>query len=156
MNIPTEFLQRSILKTQLSASTALYRTFAGITTMIKAVAKTVDIPKLSVTAGKNHELACKNSIGIATASKEPISITNKSDNSVDYCEDDFHGDMVGFKKQTKAQLVETIVSKVNGNAADALLAGATADTGTLDTSVSKDVNAFFTKVVGIARRNKFS
>lgn len=156
VTIPTALIQNSIFKTKIASVFEKMRVYSPITTVIRAKAKTIDVPTLTVTAANNHSLECKTSIGAATPGNETISIDNRTDNSVDYCESDFYGDKVGYKKLIKEQILKSVMRKVNTNFTTNVLAGATAATGTVALSTAAEVNSFLSDVGALARRNYFS
>ena len=154
--IPTALRQNSVFKTKIASIFEVGRAYGPITTVIRAKAKQIDIPTLTVTDAKNHGLECKNSIGTATPGNETLDIDNRTDISVDYCDSDFLGDEVGFKKLTKDEILRGIMAKVNDNFTTNVLAGATASAGTVALSTAAEVNSFLSDVGAIARRNYFS
>lgn len=156
MIIPTNLLKRSVFIQQIGSIFETMRVLAPITTIIRATAKAIDTPKLVVTDAKNSQLTCQDPIGTATASNGTINVDSKTSNSVDYCEDDYRDDKVGFKSRTKESLLQSIEVKLNKNMVDALESDSTASVGTEDLSTDVLVNTFLTKVRAIARRNKFN
>jgi len=156
VTVPTALIQNSIFKTKIATAFEQMRRYSPITTVIRAMTKVIDIPTLSVSDANNHGLECKTSIGTATPGNETISIDNRTDNSVDYCESDFYGDKVGFKKLTQDDLAKSVMRKVNKNFTTNVLAGATASAGTVALSTAAEVNSFMSDVGEIARNNYFS
>lgn len=156
MNIPTNLLKRSVFVQQIGSIFETARVLAPITTVVRATAKAIDLPKLVVSDAKNSSLTCQDPIGTTTATDTTLLVDSKTSNSIDYCEDDFRDDKVGFKKRTKTAILEGISVKLNKNMVDALEADSTAAVGTEDLSTDTNVNTFLTKVRAIARRNKFN
>jgi len=155
VTVPTALIQNSIFKTKIVSVFEKMRVYAPITTIIRAMAKTIDVPSLSTSSAKNHGLECKTSIGTATPANATISLDNKTDMSVDYCEDDFMGDKVGFKALIKEQILGEITKKLNKNFTTNILAGATASAGTVALGTAAEVNSFLSDVASIASRNSF-
>lgn len=155
VNIPTNFLKRSrfYIKTALTVETK--RLPALISTIIRQTAKVIDVPELTVSDANSHSLACKTSVGTATIGNSQITINNKSDNSIDYCEDDFQDDEVGFKNLIREQLTATVMKKINQNFATNVLAAASTVAGTVDLSTDDKVNDFDIDVAMIASNNSF-
>lgn len=153
--IPTALIQNSIFKTKIVSVFEKMRVYSPIATIIRAKTKVIDVPTVTTSSANNHGLECKTSIGAATLGNETITINNKSDLSVDYCESDFYGDKVGFKSLIQEQILGEITKKVNQNFATAALAGATVVSGTVDLSTKEKVNIFITEVALIAANNSF-
>jgi hypothetical protein len=156
MNIPTNLLKRSVFAAKIGTVFEKMRVYAPISTIIRASAKTIDLPELTVDDAVNHGLAAKNSIGTASATNSTITIDQKTDKSVDYTDEDFVDDKVGFKKLTKEEILKVITKKLNSNVEVATLAGATAETGTIDLSTSALVNSFLSSVAVDAGQVYFS
>ena len=156
MNIPSNLKKRSVFVQQIGSIFETMRVLAPITTVIRGTAKAVDMPKLVVTDAKNSSLSCSDPVGTATPTNNTLSIDQKVSNSVDYCEDDFQDDKVGFKTRTKQAILEGIEKKLNENMEAALLSDSTASSGTQDLSTDKLVTTFLTSVRAIARRNRFN
>lgn len=146
MIIPSALKNRSVFAIKLSTIFETMRALAPISTIIRQTAKTVDLPNLTVDDAKNHSIACQNTVGVATPSNETVTIDTKSDKSIDYCNEDFRDDKVGFKRKTQSKIGKVITRKVNQNMADAMLAGATAQVGTIDLSTNTLVGDFLTSV----------
>lgn len=156
VTLPTALIQNSIFKTKIDSAFKTKRRYSGVTTQIEAMAKTIDIPTLSVSAANNHGLECKTSIGTATPGNETITIDVRTDNSVDYCESDFMGDKVGFKSLIQDDLIGSVMRKVNTNFTTNVLAGSTVVAGTVALATAANVNSFLSDVGELARNNYFS
>lgn len=156
VTIPTALRQNSVFKTQIASILESMRAYSPITTIIRARAKQIDIPTLTVSNAKTHGLESMTSVGTATPGNETFDIDTRTDNSVNYNESDFLGDEFGFKKATKESLLRGIQAKINDNFTTNVLAGATAVTGTVDLSTQALVTSFLSDVGALARRNYFS
>lgn len=155
MNIPTELRSRSTALISIAMGLEEKSRFSPVTTVLRATAKLVDLPTLTVDDAVTHSLACKNSIGTATPSNQIVTIDTKTDKSIDYCDEDFNGDTVGFKNQTKNKMRRGIQKKLNIDYAAAALAGASAVVGTVDLSTDQLANQFLTNVAVEAEDNSF-
>lgn len=156
VTIPAALVRNSIFETKIVAMVETMRKYSPISTIIRANAKRIDIPALSISAAKNHGLECKTSIGTSTIENTQISLDNKTDTSIDYCEDDFLGDKVGFKQKLKDQILREITKKINTNFTVGVLASATVSSGTVALSTAMEVNSFLSDVGAIARNNSFA
>ena len=156
MNIPQDLQKRSIFVAKIATVFEKMRLYSPISTVIRATAKTIDVPELTVDDAKNHALYCQNTIGTATPATTSITIDIKTDKSIDYCDEDFRDDLVGFKELTKNEILNVVTRKVNKNFTDAVLAGATAVTGTVDLSTNDAANKFLSKVAVEAGESYFS
>jgi len=142
VNIPSELKSRSSFLISIALGLEKGTRFSQVSTVIRSMAKYIDLPSLSVSDAKTHAIACQNSVGTATPANQTITIDTKSDNSVDYCEEDLRGDKAGFKLKTRNRIRNTIMKKINTDWATNILAGATAVTGTVDLSSSAKVSDF--------------
>lgn len=146
VNIPAELKSRSTFLISIALGLEKKSRFSSIATVIRTVAKYVDLPKLVVSDAKTHSLACKNSIGTATPTNETIQIDTKTDHSVDYCDEDFYGDEVGFKQKTQEKQRNVIQSKLNTDFATAALAGATNIVATVALGTADEVADFLNSI----------
>jgi len=153
--VPTALIQNSTLKTKIASVFEKMRVFSPITTVVRAKAWTLDVPTISTSVAKNHSLSCKTSIGTATPGNVQISLNNKTDLSVDYCEDEFMGDEVGFKALIKEDILAGITLKLNTNFTVGVLAGATVGSGTIALGTAANVHTFMADVALIAANNQF-
>ena len=156
MSIPSALLKRSVFTAKIGTVFEKMRTFSGITTVIRATAKTIDIPGLTVDAANNHSIKDQNTIGSATPSTSTLTIDVKTDKSIDYSEEDYRDDMVGFKKLTQDEILRVITTKVNKNFTDAVLAAATAQAGTIALDTNDKVNDFLSGIAVDAGEVYFS
>ncbi len=146
VTIPNELKSRSTFLISIALGLEKGTRFSQVSTVIRTTAKYIDLPKLTVSDAKTHSLACKTSLGTNSITNQTISVDTKTDNSQEYCEDDFNGDEKGFKAKLKDKVRKSIMLKVNKDWATNVLAGATAVSGTVDLSTSDKVSEFLSGV----------